>query len=135
MKWLFACLVLSLLVFGCAQQQPAANPPSSPPQAANGQQPPAGSNQQPANPPPASAATVEISGFAFSPSSLEVSAGTAVTWKNKDSVPHTATGDNGEFDTGTIPSGGQASHTFSTPGTYAYHCSVHSSMKATVVVK
>jgi plastocyanin len=80
-------------------------------------------------------ATVEIANFAFSPNQLTVTAGTTVTWVNNDSAPHTATGDGGEFDTGTINSGGSASITFDTPGTYTYHCTIHPDMTATIVVQ
>ena len=80
-------------------------------------------------------ATVEIANFAFSPNQITVTAGTTVTWVNNDSAQHTATGDGGEFDTGTINSGGSASITFNTPGTFTYHCEIHPNMTATIVVQ
>jgi plastocyanin len=88
------------------------------------------------SPAPAAAqtATVEIVDFTFTPGSLEVEAGTTVTWVNNDSAPHTATGDGGTFDTGTIDPGGSASITFSQPGTYSYFCAIHPDMTAVVVV-
>ena len=77
---------------------------------------------------------IDIVDFAFNPASVEVTEGTTVTWTNQDSAPHTATGDNGEFDTGQLAQGGSASVTFDTAGTYAYHCAVHPDMVASIVV-
>ena len=81
------------------------------------------------------ATTITIANFAFSPNQVTVTAGATGTWDNNHSAPHTATGDAGEFDTGQIDSGGSASITFDTPGTYTYHCSVHPNMTATIVVE
>ena len=80
-------------------------------------------------------AAVTIENFAFNPASVTVTAGATVTWTNNDAAPHTATGDGGEFDTGTIASGGSASVTFDTPGTYTYHCTIHPNMTATIIVE
>jgi plastocyanin len=83
----------------------------------------------------AGAAAVTIKGFAFDPASIEVAAGSTVTWTNQDSTAHTVTADDGSFESGNIANGASFSQTFNTPGTYAYHCSIHPNMKATVVVK
>jgi plastocyanin len=77
---------------------------------------------------------VNIAGFAFSPDTITIAVGDSVTWSNGDSVSHTATADDASFDTGTIGAGTSKSVTFSTAGTFAYHCRIHSSMTATVVV-
>ncbi|VVB58222.1 Halocyanin [Candidatus Anstonella stagnisolia] len=130
MKGLVVSVLIALLVFGCTQQYAAPNAPQAPattPAANSGLQAPPAAQ--------ASKATVGISGFAFNPASIEIAKGTTVTWTNKDSVPHSVTSDNGAFDTGIFQSGGEGSYTFNAPGTYAYHCSVHPSMKGTVVVK
>src|SRR5687768_13729114 len=79
-------------------------------------------------------ASVDIADFTFGPNSVTITAGGTVTWTNNDSAPHTATGDGGSFDTGTIDSGQSASITFDTPGTYSYICSIHPNMTGTVVV-
>ena len=79
--------------------------------------------------------TVTIADFAFSPNSITVQAGTTVTWVNNDTVPHTATGNNGEFDTGQIAPGGSASITFDSAGTFAYFCSIHPNMTASIIVQ
>ena len=71
----------------------------------------------------------------YVPDSITVSVGDTVTWTNSDSVAHTVTGDNGEFDSGTIEPGGQFSFTFETAGTITYHCTIHPNMKGTVIVQ
>lgn len=78
---------------------------------------------------------VWIQGMAYTPMTITVNAGTAITWTNKDAVSHTVTSDGGSFDSGSLSTGGTFSHMFSSTGTFTYHCSFHSSMTATVVVK
>lgn len=80
-------------------------------------------------------ATVTIEGFAFNPTEVRISAGGTVTWQHKDSAPHTVTSDNGEFDSGSLSQGDNWSFTFEKPGTYEYHCEIHPSMKAKVIVE
>ncbi len=79
--------------------------------------------------------TVVIAGYAFSPSSMTVARNTTVTWQNNDSVVHTATSDNGTWDTGDIAAGGSKSVTFATAGTFTYHCARHPMMTATLIVQ
>jgi plastocyanin len=83
----------------------------------------------------ASAMTVEIKDFAFNPPSIEIAAGTTVTWTNSDSAPHTATQDGGGFQSGRLDQGQSFSFTFDTAGTFEYHCEFHPNMHGTVVVK
>ena len=73
--------------------------------------------------------------IAIDPTSLTVKAGYTVTWTNNDSFAHHLVGDNGEFDSGDMAGGGTFSFTFATPGTVAYHCSIHPTMKGTVTVQ
>jgi plastocyanin len=79
--------------------------------------------------------SVTLASFAFSPASLTVKMGTKVTWTNKDSVTHTVTADQGAFDSGQLAPGQSFSFTFSKAGTYSYHCNIHPSMTATIVVQ
>jgi plastocyanin len=80
--------------------------------------------------------SVNIQGFAFSPATLTIAAGSTVTWTNLDAAPHTITADDtSQFASGNIAQNGIFVHTFSAPGTYAYHCSIHTSMKGTIIVK
>ena len=78
---------------------------------------------------------VDIAGFAFSPQTITIAVGDTVTWTNADAQGHTATADGGAFDTGRISGGGSASATFATAGTFAYHCSIHPAMTATIEVE
>ncbi len=82
----------------------------------------------------ASPGSVAIVDFSFAPSPLSVPAGTTVTWTNDGERSHTVTADDGSFSSGTLAPGQTFSHTFTTPGTYSYHCSIHGSMTAKVVV-
>lgn len=75
-----------------------------------------------------------IANFAFDPGTLEIAAGTTVTWTNNDSAPHTVSQVGGGFESGKIDTGGTFSFTFDTPGTYEYFCQYHPNMKATIVV-
>ena len=78
--------------------------------------------------------SVSIRNFAFAPQQISVKAGTKVTWTNNDSTAHTVTSDSGAFSSGTLNPGSSFSFVFNTPGTFSYHCSIHPSMTATVVV-
>ena len=79
-------------------------------------------------------AEVTIVNFDFEPAEIEVAAGTTVTWMNEDQVSHTATSDEGVFDTGTLSQGESGSYTFDTAGRYGYFCEIHPSMTGTVIV-
>jgi LPXTG-motif cell wall-anchored protein len=77
---------------------------------------------------------VTIADFSFSPGSITVHVGDTVQWVNNGPSAHTATANNGSFDTGVLQKGQSASVTFHLPGTFAYHCSIHPFMHGTVVV-
>ena len=78
---------------------------------------------------------VDIANFAFSPATIKVKVGDTVTWTNKDSVGHSATVDDGTWDTGVLPQGKSGSEKFTKAGTFTYHCSVHPNMHGTVIVQ
>ena len=82
----------------------------------------------------AAAGSVTIKDFDFGPATITIHAGDTVTWTNKGPTAHSATADDGSFDTGTFAAGGARSHTFSAPGTFPYHCAPHPFMTATVKV-
>jgi len=79
--------------------------------------------------------TVEIMNFMFMPGSLTVPVGTTVTWKFDDSTAHTVSADDNSFASSPMANGQTFTHTFSTAGTVAYHCSIHPFMKGTIIVK
>jgi plastocyanin len=131
---LSAVLVLGLAAFsaGCSSTQ-APSIPVTPM--------PAASTLVTANPviatpaPTGGVSTVTISGFAFSPADLTVKTGTTITWTNNDPASHTIVADAGAFSSDPFAKGGTYQFTFSQPGTYAYHCSIHPSMKGTIIVQ
>jgi LPXTG-motif cell wall-anchored protein len=82
----------------------------------------------------ASDTAVTIADFSFTPASITIHVGDTVTWTNHGPSAHTATADNGSFNTGVLQKGQSASHTFNTAGTFSYICSIHPFMHGTVVV-
>jgi plastocyanin len=77
---------------------------------------------------------VEIVEFAYQPDPVVVAVGGKVIWQNEDSAPHTATADDGSFDTGTLDKGKLKSETFKAAGTYPYFCEIHPTMHGSVEV-
>jgi len=77
---------------------------------------------------------VFIQGMAYSPSTLTVPAGTTVIWTNKDAVNHTVTSDNAMFESGNMAKDVAYSFKFESVGTYLYHCKLHPSMTARIIV-
>jgi plastocyanin len=87
-----------------------------------------------------------MAGAAFSPSTFttKLSTGGKVTWENGDftssgysggtGVTHHLVSDAPLFDTGNIAPLSTASFTFTTAGTYTYHCMIHPTMVGTIVV-
>lgn len=82
----------------------------------------------------ARAEKVEIVDFAYDPDPVTIEEGGKVIWRNRDSAPHTATADDGSFDTGTLDEGKLKSETFKEPGEYTYFCEIHPTMHGTVEV-
>ncbi|HUY67091.1 MAG TPA: cupredoxin domain-containing protein [Acidimicrobiales bacterium] len=84
---------------------------------------------------PVSSHTITIKNFAFSPQTITVAAGTAVTVTNDDQVAHTLTAMSGGFSTGDIGPGQSKTITApNTPGTYSYFCSIHQYMTGHLTV-
>jgi plastocyanin len=77
---------------------------------------------------------VDIVEFTYQPDPVVVQVGGKVIWQNQDTAPHTATADDGSFDTGTIEKGKIGSETFKEAGTYTYFCEIHPTMHGTVEV-
>jgi plastocyanin len=78
---------------------------------------------------------VTIFNYTFQPSSLTIKAGDTVTWTQHDSVQHSSTSNTGVWDSGLLTTSQTFSHTFSTAGNFPYHCSAHSYMTGSVLVK
>jgi plastocyanin len=84
------------------------------------------------------AGTVNIKNMMFTPSQITVQKGAKVTWTNNDSVAHTVTDDLSNVGgpaSAQIPGGETYSFTFNKTGSFQYHCSIHPSMRGTIVVK
>ena len=123
-------LVVALLLAACGG---GSSPTPAPATVAP---PTAPASQAPASSPAVGNAAVTIAGFAFAPATLTVKAGASVTWTNEDSATHTVKWEDGSPASGSLTSGGSPySRTFDAPGTFAYVCGIHSSMKGTVVVE
>jgi amicyanin len=85
---------------------------------------------------PAAAATADVGivNFKFTPPALMVKVGTTVVWTNKDSIAHTVNFMTGGINSNTLNQNDQFTHTFTTPGTYDYICSIHPFMHGSVTV-
>ena len=79
-------------------------------------------------------APVAIIDFAFQPASIPVAKGTTVTWTNTGGTAHTVTADDDSFDSGNLDVGKTYSTIANLAGTIAYHCTIHTQMKGTIVV-
>jgi plastocyanin len=75
-----------------------------------------------------------MQGLAYQTPRVEIARGTTVVWENRDAVAHTATSDDGRFDSGLIEANRSWSRTFGETGTFAYHCTPHPFMRATIIV-
>lgn len=88
-----------------------------------------------ANDQPSGQIEVSIDNFSFGPQTLTVSAGTTVTWTNRDDIPHTVVSTDGVFKSKVRDTDERFSYTFDKAGTYTYYCSIHPKMTGQVVVK
>ena len=64
---------------------------------------------------------------------MSIKKGDMVVWTNKDSAPHTVTGDG--LNSGTLSGGQTYSFAFNTAGTFSYKCNFHPSMTGKVIVQ
>jgi plastocyanin len=81
------------------------------------------------------AARITIKDFMFSPDSLDVPAGSNVTWSNLDQEPHTIVSTGGLFRSGALDTDQSYSFRFDKPGSYQFSCSIHPRMVGTIVVQ
>lgn len=78
---------------------------------------------------------IDIRRYAYGPTRIVVPRGSVVRWVNSDDVVHTATAEDGAWDSGAIRPGESWSARFDEPGTYPYLCAPHPFMKAAVIVR
>lgn len=124
---LIAC---AALIAGCGDDESSDSASSDAPE----QTAPAPETTQETDAPAVEAATVDITDFKYEPATVTVKAGGTVEWTNSDTAPHTATADDQSFDTGSLSQGDAKKVTFDEAGTFAYICTFHPFMKATVEV-
>ncbi|OUD01665.1 cupredoxin domain-containing protein [Streptomyces swartbergensis] len=81
--------------------------------------------------------SVTMEGYAFSPASLSVPAGSTVTWTNEDTAPHDVKTTSGpaSIHSPMLDKGESWSFTFATAGSYGYVCTVHPNMTAGITVR
>jgi plastocyanin len=84
---------------------------------------------------PSAGPRIEIKEHKYSPATLTVPVGATVTWVNRDDDVHTVTSSAQAFTSRGIDTDETFTYTFTKPGTYAYFCSLHPLMTATIVVK
>jgi plastocyanin len=73
----------------------------------------------------ASTVTVSEIDYAFLPAEMTIPVGATVIWANDEQPKHTATADDGLFDSGDQNFGDSYSYTFDEPGIYPYFCRYH----------
>jgi len=125
--WVLAAVV-SLFAAGCGSSSSPSPSPSPTP--------------TPTPTPPAAGSPVSITAgaisktdTAYSPNPISVRVGESVTWTNNDTIAHTSTADGGAWNSGTIAAGASFTQTFSSAGSFPYHCSFHPGMIGTVTVQ
>lgn len=137
MKLKYASVVVAVLLVavaqaGCGCSKPPAPPiPTVPPKPV-----PTTPSTAPVSTTPGEQTNVTriaVKDLAFTPAEVTVEAGATIGWMNEDTVAHTITG--ADFDSGEIQPGMEYRHTFSAPGTYDYHCTLHPGMTGKVVVQ
>jgi plastocyanin len=72
--------------------------------------------------------------WGYTPATTSIPVGTTLTWTNSGAFPHDAASTDGSWKTPLLDPGASGSVTFTNPGTYAYICTPHPWMQATIVV-
>lgn len=79
--------------------------------------------------------TVVIDASSFAPKFLRAKVGDRIVWVNKDLLVHTATAKRGTFDSKEIPAGKSWSYTIAAAGQVDYRCTLHPTMKGSLLVQ
>jgi plastocyanin len=115
---------------GGAAPAPAATPIPTPRPAAT----PTAAPSRPTDGGVPMSATVEMRDFAFGRTTVTIADGGTVTFANTGAAPHTATADDGTFDTGMVGAGSSASIRVKGPGSIDFVCTFHPEMRGTLEV-
>nr|WP_268238841.1 cupredoxin family copper-binding protein [Paraburkholderia caffeinilytica] len=78
---------------------------------------------------------IVIEQMRFNPPVLTVHRGDRVTWVNKDLFPHTATATPTAFDSHEIQPNASWSYVTRQTGSYPYLCTLHTTMRGTLIVQ
>jgi plastocyanin len=68
---------------------------------------------------------VKIVDFAFTPKNMQVRVGDTITWTNNGAMVHTATANNGHWNSGNLQPGQSFTFRFMTAGLFPYRCNLH----------
>jgi plastocyanin len=133
---ILAILLLAISLAGCVMMSaPLEKAPSTTPSTPANETTAAPTTPAPAEQPKAPAsATVEISGYKFTPATVTIAVGGTVTWVNKDNAVHSVVFDGDSFEPPNLHESGIWGHEFKEAGEFPYHCGVHPTMKGTVIV-
>jgi plastocyanin len=80
-------------------------------------------------------ADVSILAASFAPAHVDVVAGDTVHWDNASVLRHTVTADDGSFGSAQLFGGDGYERRLTAPGTIAYHCTVHPTMRGEIDVR
>src|SRR6266404_2634971 len=80
------------------------------------------------------AANISIINFAFTPNNVSINVNDSVTWTWVGS-PHTTTSDTGLWDSGVFGTGHTFTRTFTSAGSFPFHCTVHPFMTGSITVQ
>lgn len=114
----------AVVAVGAAGDAPPATPPSPPP--------PTSSSTNGAR--ASSGGSIQMIDYGYGPSTYSARVGDRVVWSNAGLAPHTATARDGSFDTGLVAAGASGSVRLTKAGTFAYFCTIHPQMSATLKV-
>ena len=78
---------------------------------------------------------ISIVDFAFSPQVDTITAGDSIKWTNNGAVTHTSTSNTLVWNSGNLSPGQSFTFQFNTPGSFPFHCAIHTFMTGTIVVK
>jgi plastocyanin len=88
------------------------------------------------DPGPVATTNVSLRNLAFSPRAIKVAPGATVQFTNNDGIAHNITFSSAAITGATNFSAGSRAVVMPvTPGTYAYHCTIHPGMAGSVVVQ
>lgn len=137
MKKLIILILIIVFLAGCVNQNNITSSSTAPEENVETNQSSNASTTLPSNvsTPTYKTYDVAIRNFVYSLTITTIKVGDSVTWTNFDVVDHSATSDDGIFDTGLLSEGESRTVTFNETGTYNYHCTSHTWMTGKIIVK